>query len=291
MLPNFVQVYWFKDVEQRNEPRIRTIQTLKDCLSVVTATKPFCGHKGLPFRSEWLGFNWCTQSCDLMHDIKCACEMLLKGVVGKGQHGMYKSWNKDDKHRLECIKYGVFPDVQHGGLLPWRLTRENLRVVDRRILDMYWPHGTHRLGKNGYSFFIKSCRAWKSRDKMTIFMVLLPTCLRGFVPALHQAILQLVYALRRLEGQVLSFNQAKHVGVMTGSRVILKKAVPLLHKELLRGLVLLEGAMPVSLLNPALHHLVHYATQTEKLGSLRYFRFGLFLDYIYFIGITYFFRQ
>ena len=60
----------------------------------------------------------------------------------------------------------------------------------------------------------------------------------------------------RLEGQVLSFNQAKHVGVMPGSRVILKKAVPLLHKELLRGLVLFEGAVPASLLNPALHHLV-----------------------------------
>ena len=216
--------------------------------------------------------------------------MLLKGLVGKGEHGMYTSWNKDHKHRLECIKYGVFPDVQHGGPLPWRLTRENLRVVDRRILDMYWPHGTHRLGKNGYSFFIKSCRAWKSRDKMMIFMVLLPTCLRGFVTALHQAILQLVYALRRLEGQVLSINQAKQVGVMPGSRVILKKAVPRLHKELLRGLVLFEGCMPVSLLNPALHHLVHYATQTEKIGSLRYFRFGLFFRPHLFYRSCLFFR-
>ena len=107
-------------------------------------------------------------------------------------------------------------------------------------------------------------------------MVILPTVLRGFVPALHQAILQLVYALRRLEGEVLSFNQARQVGVIPGSRVILKKAVPRLQKELLLGLVLLEGALPVSLLNPALHHLVHYATQTGKIGSLRYFRSRLF---------------
>ena len=121
-------------------------------------------------------------------------------------------------------------------------------------------------------------------------MVLLPTCLRGFVTALHQTILQLVYVLRRLEGQVLSFNQAKHVGVMPGSRVILKKAVPLLHKELLRGLVLFEGAMPVALLNPALHHLVHYATQTEKIGILRYFRFGLFFRPHLFYRSRLFFR-
>ena len=101
-------------------------------------------------------------------------------------------------------------------------------------------------------------------------MVILPTVLSGFVPAVHQALLQLVYTLRRLEGQVVSWADATRLGVLPGSRVIDKDALPDLKEALVRGLVLLEGSLPVSTINPALHHLVHYACQTSRLGSLRY---------------------
>ena len=198
--------------------------------------------------------------------------MVLKNLVGKGSHGMYKPWNYDGRHRAECRILGRFPEVADSAThpLPWRLTREQVSIVDKRVRDMWWPHHTHRLCKRGASFFVKSNRCWKARDKMTIFMVLLPTVLRGFVPAVHQALLQLVFALRRLEGQVVSSDEAKRLRVVPGSCLVEKDVLPELHQELVRGLVLLEGSLPAHSLNPALHHLVHYASQTAKLGSLRY---------------------
>ena len=268
------QVYWFADIEARAPPQARTVRSAAQCAAHATPTQPVCGHKGLPFRTSWRGFCWLLSCCDMMHDIKCLCDMVLKTLVGKVDHGMYKSWGtKDARHRAECGIMGTFPDVVNGGPLPWRLTREQLRIVNSRVCDMWWPHRTHRLAKRGLSFFYKSKRMWKSRDKMTIFMVLLPTILRGFVPGVHQALLQLVYALRRLEGQVVSFNEAKRLGVLPGARVVDKRALPDIKRALLRGLVLLEGSMPASTLNPALHHLVHYADQTTRLGSLRCFTY------------------
>ena len=38
--------------------------------------------------------------------------------------------------------------------------------------------------------------------------------------------------------------------------------------ELVRGLVLLEGSFPVDQLNPAMHHLVHYAFIVHLFGVL-----------------------
>ena len=198
--------------------------------------------------------------------------MTLKNLVGKGSHGMYKSFKQDPRHRAECRILGTFPeivaDAEHP--LSWRLTSDEVSIVDRRVRDMWWPHHTHRLCKRGASFFIKSNRIWKCRDKYTVFMVILPTVLSGFVPTVHHALLELVFALRRLEGQVVSSAEAKSLGVVPGSRVVDKLTLPKLHRALVRGLVLLEGSFPYSGLNPALHHLVHYASQTSQLGSLRY---------------------
>ena len=100
-------------------------------------------------------------------------------------------------------------------------------------------------------------------------MVLLPTLLRDFVPAVHQALLDIALALRTLEGQVVSAAKARRFGIIPGSRVVEKRTIADMHKILVRGLVLLEGSFPVSHLNPALHHLVHYAVQTASFGSLR----------------------
>ena len=266
------QVYWFPNVEQREWPKERTVQSAAECVVYARPKQPICGHKGLPFRWKWRGFRWLLSCCDLMHDIKCVCVATLKTIVGYVHDGgMYDSWKQDPRHRFECAVLGTFPEVTDtDNPLPWRLTRDELSIVNERVCNMWWPHHTHRLAKNGESFFIKSKRCWKSRDKMTIFMVILPTVLSGFVPAVHQALLQLVYTLRRLEGQVVSWADATRLGVLPGSRVIDKDALPDLKEALVRGLVLLEGSLPVSTINPALHHLVHYACQTSRLGSLRY---------------------
>ena len=102
-------------------------------------------------------------------------------------------------------------------------------------------------------------------------MVILPTCLTGYIPEVHGAILAIVNALRRLEGQVLCAAEAISRGVELGSPALDERSIASLSEELIRGLVMLEGSFPVAHLNPALHHLVHYGLQTERFGLLDWF--------------------
>ena len=276
------QVYWFRKVETRNWPKKRTMQTAAECAPLATKSKPYCGHKqGAPFLSKWRGFTW-TNMGDLMHDLKTVCDMTLKTLVGKGKYGMYESWSKDDRHRFECRACNIFPEVHDDNSpFPWRLTREEVKIVNARICRMWWPHYVHKLAKRGHSFLQKSCRMWKARDKLAVFLVILPTVLRGCVPAVYQALLTVAYALRRLEGQVVSAAEARRQGVLPGSRVINKRDLPGIHKDLVRGLVMMEGSLPFSNINPAMHHLVHYAVLTAKFGSLRLVLcYTLFFDYL-----------
>ena len=107
-------------------------------------------------------------------------------------------------------------------------------------------------------------------------MVILPTCLLGFVPAVHTAILMIVYALRRLEGQVVCESEAVDLDVEPGARVINKALIPHYREALILGFVLLEGSFPVATLNPAAHHFVHYGGQTGFLGILQWFAMWAF---------------
>ena len=101
--------------------------------------------------------------------------------------------------------------------------------------------------------------------------VVLPTVLRGFVPSVHRAILTLIFALRQLDGQVYSYDDAKALGVRPGSHCIVNADLPSIHKQLLTGLSLLEGCTPVMQLKPSLHHFVHHAEHTLRFGALRWF--------------------
>ena len=129
--------------------------------------------------------------------------------------------------------------------------------------------------KNG-SFWKQSDTMWKCSQKRYIFEVLLPTCLHGFVPAVHNAILMLVYSLRRLHGKVISVSEAISLGVLPGSKVIDKTAIAIYGQELVLGLVMLEGSFPVDHINPNSHHVVHYASQTYVLGLLEWFSMASF---------------
>ena len=143
--------------------------------------------------------------------------------------------------------------------------------MDRRVRSMWWAHYVDILSYKGHSFWTNSDRMWKSKHKRFILMVIYPTCLRGYVPEVHAAILVIVNSLRRLEGRVLCVDEATRLGVEIGSRVIDKGSISSLSEELIRGLVMLEGSFPVAHLNPALHHLVHYGKQTERFGLLDWF--------------------
>lgn len=267
--------YMFRDVELRETPPQRTDKSVTLHVALARPNHPFCGHKSAPFLHRWLGADWERSVCDVMHDIKCMCEMFLKGLVGYGPDGMYKSWSrsKDNSHRDDCEVYGIFDDfhTDTNSLPPWRLSRDAVHVMDMRVRSMWWPHYMDKLCKKHHSFWTHSDRMWKAVHKFYIMMVILPTCLHGFVPAVHTAILTIVNALRQLDGQVLSSSEAAHRGVLPAARVIDEASLPRLHEELVRGLVLLEGSFPVAHLNPAMHHLVHYATQTARVALLRWF--------------------
>ena len=124
--------YMFRDVEERSAPAERTNRTASECLALATAKEPYRGHKGFPFLSLWRGVDWTSNFCDIMHDYKTVCEMLLKGLVGYYGYGAYKGWNKDSDHRLDCKIYGTFPEVfDSRQKLPWRLSKDDINKLDR----------------------------------------------------------------------------------------------------------------------------------------------------------------
>ena len=196
--------FQFGTEETRSPPQRRTTTTAMECIHLATPNNPFRGHKSAPLMSKWPSFAWEMHPSDLMHDLKSVCDMLLKIMVGKGSFGMYEYWKKDDDHRLFCEATGIFPEVYAGGKLPWRLTREEVEILDARVGKIWWPHYMDVLYRDGYSFFKKSNRMWKARHKSFILLTILPTCLRGHVSAVHMGVLTIVNALRQLEGQVIS---------------------------------------------------------------------------------------
>lgn len=61
-----------------------------------------------------------------------------------------------------------------------------------------------------------------------------------------------------------------------GARVVDKRQIPVWRRDVILGLVLLEGSLPVDHLNPGLKHLVHYGRDTAKKGSLDWFAMFVF---------------
>lgn len=266
--------YMFRDVEVRAPPLTRTDETVGVMVSLATPGKPFYGHKGPRFFDKWIGTTIEASACDLMHDKKIFCEMCIKGLVGHSSNGMYKGWAKDNQHRADCKAYNIFPDFHNGTNIrpPWRLSKDAVKTVDRRVCRMWWPHYVDKLCRDNHSFWTRSDRMWKATHKHYALMVILPTCLHGFVPAVHTALLTIVDALRRLDGEVISIAEALRRGVEPGSFVIAKdpELCRMWGQQLIRGLILLEGSFPVAHINPGLHHMVHYAAQTVVLGLLRW---------------------
>ena len=103
-----------------------------------------------------------------------------------------------------------------------------------------------------------------------LLLFILTTQLRDKLPSVRVALNKIVWALRRLDGQVYCYHDAKNkLGILPGSRVIDPKIIVSAHCDLIIGLCLLEGCLPIEHLNPALHHLVHFAQYTKTHGCLR----------------------
>lgn len=263
--------YWFRGgTETKPRPMSRTDRTVREMLCMARASRrPFCGHKGPPLLQSWRT-DWGRSCADWMHDLKCMTGMLLSALVGDVFE--YK-WNKDASHRKDCKAYNLFPGFQNGGPPPWRLSRQEVKLLDLLVRTMMLPRYTDPLHHHQHSFFTHPDRVWKARHKLYVFLVLLPTCLHfTSVRAVHHALLVLVDALRHLDGQTISIAEAIRRGVEPGERVLEHTRVLLQWEEqLIRGLVLLEGSFPIDHLNPALHHLTHYPMIVFRFGVLLWF--------------------
>ena len=213
--------YEFRDEEERSPPAARNDKNVTVMAARGTPKRPFLGHKGLHFLSEWEGVDWEGNTCDIMHDIKLICDMSLKCLVGTGsREGMYKEWSnkkKDDLHRQDCKAYDIFNAFHSSdNPPPWRLSKEQLHICDMRVQSMWWPHYMDPLSFKGHSFWTHSDRMSKCKHKRYALLVIIPTCLRGFVTEVHTALLMLTSALRRLSGQVFCLEEAKQRGIVPG---------------------------------------------------------------------------
>lgn len=271
--------YYFSAEELRPPPENRTTTHAMTCISLARPYRPFRGHKTMPLLSKWPSFSWDMNPSDVMHDLSSVCKMLLKVIVGKGRFGMYESWKRDEEHREFCRVMGVFPEVVAGGDLPWRLSAEEVSVVDARVGRIWWTHYMDPLCWGGYSFFKKSDRMYKSRHRSFILLVLLATMLRGYIPAVHMGLVILVSVLRQLQGQVACEKKAKEMGIRPGSRYLERHRLTSLQMQLVKGLILLEGGLPACILNPLLHRLVHYVVITAAFGLMWWFAMYAFERY------------
>ena len=111
---------------------------------------------------------------------------------------------------------------------------------------------------------------WKCRRKYRLLYHVLPVQLRDQVPGLRNAIVLFAWTIRRLDGQVHCYEVAVSLGILPGSRVLVRGKIKRLHKDLICALVLVEGAVPVGHLIPTWHHFVHYCEFTETHGILRW---------------------
>ena len=121
----------------------------------------------------------------------------------------------------------------------------------------------------GLSVWKAPNRMWKSRRKFRLLYFILITQLRGKVKKLHAALLLFIWVMRRLDGQVHSFEQATSLGILPGSRSVAKDGLDELKISMILALVLIEGAVPPSSLKPGVKHFVHYPRFTKTHGLLR----------------------
>ena len=218
--------YEFKDVETRPPPTRRTDTNVRVMIGRARPNRPFLGHKGDHFLAQWEGVDWSGNFCDKIHDLKLLCEMSVKDLVGThSSQGMYKSWatkRKDVSHRQDCRAYNIFADFHSNADSPppWRLSKEEVDLCDRRVQSTWWPHNMDAPCFGGHSFWTHSDRMWKVKHKRYVFLTVIPTCLHGCsVLEVHTALLVLISVLRRLGGEVICIAEARRRHFVPGFHV------------------------------------------------------------------------
>lgn len=152
--------------------------------------------------------------------------------------------------------------------LPWRLTSLAKKIVDKRLLNLSYPHYTPVCHIDGESFIYRS-GIWRTASKIVAFLVLLVPSLRGFVPKLRTGLRLLIWGLRILEGRVFSVHEADKLNIERGFRALKKTDIDKARRLIIEGLSVIEGCVPVCLIVPAVHTLCHYADGADLHGLLK----------------------
>ena len=151
--------------------------------------------------------------------------------------------------------------------LPWKLTPRAREIVNQRVLRVIYPHYTPVCNIDNDSF-INGAGNWRTASKIIAFLVLLVPVLRGFVTKFREGLRSLIYGLRILEGQSLSVREADTLNVERGSKVLKDTDVDRARILIIVGLCMIEGAVPVCLIVPAMHCLCHYPDGAALFGLL-----------------------
>ena len=84
-------------------------------------------------------------------------------------------------------------------------------------------------------------------EKMIAFLFVMPTCLRGYLPHVYEALCDVVLGLRILDGAVHSENVCATLHIETGSHCLKKTDIQVAEKYIVQGLSKLEGSLTVRL--------------------------------------------
>jgi len=160
----------------------------------------------------------------------------------------------------------VLPNQPHP--LPWRLTSLARNIVNKRLLNISYPHYTPVCSIESDSF-INRAGIWRTANKLVAFLVLLVPSLRGFLPKLRVGLRSLIWGLRILEGQTLSVNEADAAHLKRGFRALKKSDIKRARTLIIEGLSIIEGCCPVCCLVPAIHCFCHYADGADLHGLLK----------------------
>lgn len=174
--------YMYKDVENRGPAACRTHKFVIEACAMLAEIRKFkpkhehvYSHKGLPLMHKWPGYNSAVDVMpEIMHDLKCCFEMIVKCLVGRGRNGWFAYWKKDATHRAQNELYQIWPGTYKSSKqFPWRLSKPDLKVLDARVNNIIWPHGIEMVTNRdcNSSFWHKSKHVSKTSCKFLAMLV------------------------------------------------------------------------------------------------------------------------
>ena len=250
-------VFDFISDERRGSPTFRTTESVREAVALCQEEnlRHYKGQYGAPLFCSLENFSYQQQNIpDIAHMLANLFKNFVSLQVGHGPRGKYKDWDtrRDNIHRAESEIYNVFPQtwMEHDEVnLPWRLSKEDVQVVDARVRSIVYPHHCETVGTTEMSFYRDTVCAWKMSQRLIALLVVMPTCLRGKVRPLHRAIRKLVLGIRILMGKRHSYNECLRRDCEPGSPSLPKIDVVRAHGLIVTALSMLEGSIPVSLLS------------------------------------------